>query len=100
MELAEVPYYFLGENEHLVYWYFRDATCRKSMFFFGKNYELGNKAKKRYYFKTAESRNLNFRTSMGHIQIIFCANLEAIGRVIRVSKPKTETPIGGLNRSS
>ena len=44
MELVEVLYYFLGENEHqFTCWDFRDALRPKSQHvFFRENYELGN----------------------------------------------------------
>ena len=67
--------------------------------FSGKNYEFSNRGKKRYNFETAHGINLKFRTKMGHIWIVLRAILEALTHVIRVSKPKTEMPVGGLNNS-
>ena len=70
------------------------------MFFSGIIYEFVNKNKKRYNFETAEGRNLKLGLSWGKYESFLVPILEAIGHAIRVSKPKNEMPILGLNSSS
>ena len=67
------------------------------MFFSGKNYEFGYRGEKRSNFETAKDKNLNF--GWGTYESFFVQILEAIGHVIRVSEPKPEMPVGGLNSS-
>ena len=56
------------------------------------------RGQKRYKFEMVETRNLELR--WGTYESFLVQILGKIGRVIRVSKPNTKMPIGGLNRSS
>ena len=70
------------------------------MFFSGIFYEFVNKNKKRNNFETVEGKNLKLDLSWGTYESFLVQILGAIGHAIRVSEPKNETPILGLNSSS
>ena len=68
------------------------------MFFFREKLCILKQKKKRYNFETAKSRNLDF--SWGTCDLFLVQILGTISHVIRVSEPKTEMPIVGLNSFS
>ena len=80
-------------------WDFRDALRRKSLCFFVKNYEFVNKIKNAITLKRLKVETWNLDLSWSTYRSFLVPILGAIGVVIRVSEPKSEMPIVGLNRS-
>ena len=75
--------------------------CRKSLCFFPcKITNSTTSGRERYIFETAKGRNLEFITLMRHMLIILSANFGTNRSRYRISEPKTDIPIEGLNSSS
>ena len=77
-----------------------DASRRKSLCFSGKNYEFNKEVKNAITLKRLKLETSYLELRWGTYKSFFVQIFEAIGYVIRVSEPKTETLIGGLNSSS
>ena len=82
-------------------WVFHDALSRKSLcFFLWKITNSATKFENSLTFKRLKVETWNLDLRWGTYEPFLVQILGAIGHVIWVSEPKTETPIEGLNSSS
>ena len=70
------------------------------MFFPGKITNSAQEAENSVSLKQLKLKTSNLKLRWGTYESFFVQILGAIGHVVRVSEPKTETPIGGLHGSS
>ena len=90
----------VSQIEKLAFWDFQDTLRLKCFDFFRAKLTvfLQTRDRNRYNFKTAEGRNLKFRTEMGTFGTTLCKSGGNRSRDMGFQAKKTEIPNGGSNR--